>query len=141
MTNPDQDPLDGYRGFEPLDDDTRELLAVLAESDSDDLSLLETLDNASEISKFLQSAPGKLLRMDVKQAESKILRYAASDLPVEKIVELATEYRIRSNSLGLLLQVVRDAEEMKQNRENELVQELVSDDYQEDDAASLFNEH
>lgn len=138
MIESDQDPLDGYRGFEALDDETQELLGVLAKTDIDDQTLLQSLDDASEVSKFLMSAPGKVLRMALKTAETEMLLYASSDKPIRDIVKIAMEYRIKSTSLGLLLQTVRDAEEAKDNRENELVQDLESVDYQETDAASLF---
>ena len=115
------DPLEGYRGHENLDED---LVELLVQAGGREFDAAKQLNDAQAINQFLKGAAGQLLLEKHDEAVTRLLMALTTNkCEDDEILRLCTNYTIQSHSFGLLLQTVREADELRNQIEQEQIDE------------------
>ena len=121
------DPLDGYRGND-LNPEIAELLAAAGVGGENSLmEAAQKLNEAQQITEFLQGTVGKALLVAHDEAVSSLLKgLTAVPYDNKAVKALCEDYRIKAWSFGLLLGAVQDAAMLQHRLEQEQLMEQLS---------------
>jgi len=126
------DPLDGYRGYEHLDQAIEDLL-VSAGTGADGIAdTAQLLSDAQAINQFIGSPAGKLLLARHDEAVGALLRaLTADDYTRQEVLHRCEAYRVQALSFGALLRAVQEAAAVQQQMEDEQMQDQQATDVNE----------
>jgi hypothetical protein len=111
------DALEGYRGHDTdLPQDVRELL-VARDVAGEMLEATEAVRNGAEIAKFLDGPVAKKLFEDQNQILARLVEYLTTTKPLEGLLPLAAEYRVKAHATAVLISAVIDTETVREQLE------------------------
>ena len=120
-----EDPLEGFRGREGLDQPTRDLLAAAGMNpEGGAYDAAKKMSAGDEVQRFLASAPGQVLLEDHDEVLRRLLlALTEQEYGKSKVKQLCIEYRCKALSFGLLLATVNEAEQVREQAEQEVLQD------------------
>lgn len=128
-----KDPLEGYRGYENVGNDIKEILIAAGRNGTEHVfEAAKELNDAQHISQFLKGPAGKLLISRVDGVLVPLLEaLTATDYNHWEVATLCENYRAQALSLAILLQTVQEAGELQDQLEQEQFDDQLAADVAE----------